>query len=185
MAANNGNFQNDAEEYEWVLNNSLLWDAVFNHFGYDINLQYGTYRQVDPWMRTIILTWVRRQDFYWDELYGYDEEDTEEDEEDQQDAQQNVVEQQNEGDAQQNVVEQQNEGDAQQNVVEQQNEEHQQQNVVEHQNVVVDQNQGGQQDEFADPYNLEKRITELEITFRYLKRLKWLKSREAESSGSN
>lgn len=129
MAANNGNFQNDAEEYEWVLNNSLLWDAVFNHFGYDINLQYGTYRQVDPWMRSIILRWVRRQDFYWDELFGYDEEDIEEDEEDQQDAQQNVVEQQNEEDAQQNVVDQQNE-------------ERQQPNVVEHQNVVVHQNQG-------------------------------------------
>ena len=166
----NGNFQNDAEEYEWVLNNSLLWDAVFNHFGYDINLQYGTYRQVDPWMRTIILTWVRRQDFYWDELYGEDEED-EEDEEDQQDAQQNVVEQQNEQDAQQNVVEQQNE-------------EGQQQNVVEHQNVVVHQNQGGQQDVFADPLNLRNRITDLEIKFRYLQERNRMKSRE-ESSGSN
>ena len=167
MAANDWPFQNDAEEYEWVLNNSLLWDAVFNEFGYDINLIYGTYRQVDDWMRTIILQWLHRQDFYWDELYGDSEED-EEDEEDQQDAQQNVVEQQNE------------EGQ-QQNVVEQHNEEGQQQNVVVHQN------QGGQQDGFVDPLDLENRITNLEIKFRYLKKKFGMKSREEreESSGSN
>lgn len=95
MAAN-GNFQNDAEEYEWVLNNSLLWDAVFNHFGYDPIYEYGSYRQVDT-MRSIILKWLHRQDFYWDERWGLNdvevEEEDEEDEEDQQDAQQNVVEQ--------------------------------------------------------------------------------------------
>lgn len=113
MAAN-GNFQNDAEEYEWVLNNGLLWDAVFNHFGYDPVVEYGSYRQVDTWMRTIILKWVHKQDFYWDELWGLndveEEEEDEEKEEDQQDAQQNVVEQQNEEDQQQNMVVHQNQG---------------------------------------------------------------------------
>ena len=170
MAAN-GNFQNDAEEYEWVLNNSLLWDAVFNHFGYDPVYEYGSYRQVDTWMRSIILKWLHRQDFYWDERWGLNdvevEEEDEEDEEDQQDALQNVVEQQNEEDAQQNVVEEQNEED-------------QQQNVMEHQNVVEHQNQGGQQDGFAfvDPLNLENRIIDLEIKFQYLLERKRMQRRE-------
>ena len=63
MAAN-GHFQNDAEEYEFVLNNYLLFNAVFDAFGDEPIAEYGSYRQVNTWMRTKILNWVRTKDFY-------------------------------------------------------------------------------------------------------------------------
>ena len=99
----NGCFLSEADEYEFVLNNTLLWDAVFNEFGYDPVLEFGNYRQVSIGMRTQILRWVRRHDFYWDEVLGLnEEEDIEEEEEDQQE----VGDDQNEVVQQQNVVEQ-------------------------------------------------------------------------------
>jgi hypothetical protein len=86
-------FQNDAEEYAFVLNNTLLFDAVFNEFGYEPVSEYGSYRQVNPWMRKQILNWVHRHDFYWDEVFGVDEEDnSDEQQEDSVVAQPNVVE---------------------------------------------------------------------------------------------
>ena len=86
MAAPNANgcFPSEADEYEFVLNNALLWDVVFNEFGYDPVLEFGNYRQVSTVMRTQILRWVRKQDFYWDEVLGLnEEEDIEEEEEEE------------------------------------------------------------------------------------------------------
>jgi hypothetical protein len=171
MATNNGNFQNDAEEYEWVLNNKLLFDAVFDAFGYEPIAEYGSYRQVDTWMRGQILNWLHAQDFYWDEVwgvndYGEEEEDEEEDEDEE------------EEEGEEDVV-------AQSELLVQQNEDDQQQNVVEQQNVVVPQNKGEQQAGFHDPYNLEKRITDLEIVFKRLKESKNMMESREESSGSN
>ena len=62
MAAPNANgcFPSEADEYEFVLNNALLWDAVFNEFRYDPVLEFGNYKQVSTVMRTQILGWVRR-----------------------------------------------------------------------------------------------------------------------------
>ena len=91
MAAPNANgcFPSEADEYEFVLNNALLWDAVFNEFGYDPVLEFGNYRQVSIGMRTQILRWVRRHDFYWDEVLGLnEEEDIEEEEEEELEQQQ-------------------------------------------------------------------------------------------------
>ena len=43
MATNaNGQFENDAEEYAFVLNNPLLFDAVFDAFGYEHVSEYGS-----------------------------------------------------------------------------------------------------------------------------------------------
>lgn len=95
MAADaNGCFQNEVDEYAFVLNNPLLWDAVFNEFRYEPVMEYGSYRQVNEYMRTQILRWVRRQDFYWDEVLGLNEdEDIDKEDEDNVVAQPNVVEQ--------------------------------------------------------------------------------------------
>ena len=117
----NGCFLSEADEYEFVLNNTLLWDAVFNEFGYDPVLEFGNYRQVSIGMRTQILRWVRRHDFYWDEVLGLNEEEDieEEEEEDQEevgDDQNEVVQQQNLVEQPQNAVDQQ-----QQNLVEELN----------------------------------------------------------------
>lgn len=171
----NGVFPSEEDEYDFVLDNALLWDAVFNEFGYDVVLEYGSYRQVDARKRRQILTWCRRQDFYWDEVLGLDEEeDTDEEEEDQEevvDDQNEVVQQQNVVEPQPNVVEHQN------NVVEEQ------QQVVEEQRTVVE--------EQPNLVGLENRITALEIVFGQLKEIKEHKERMArdasmaESSGSN
>lgn len=83
MAAPNGNFQNDEEEYEFVLNSYLLFDAVLDAFGEEPISEYGSYRQVSVWMRTNILTWLRRQDFYQNEIYGINGEEEEEDEDEE------------------------------------------------------------------------------------------------------
>ena len=169
MAAPNANgcFPSEADEYEFVLNNALLWDAVFNEFGYDPVLEFGNYRQVSTVMRTQILRWVRRQDFYWDEVLGLnEEEDIDEEEEEELEQQQGVVEQQ------QGVVEQQN------NVVDQQH------NVVEQQHNAVEQ----QPNMLEDRLNLASRITALEIFFKeYKERMDRRESdaSRAESSGSN
>ena len=79
---------------------------MFNEFGYDVVLEYGTYRQVDSRKRRQILTWCRRQDFYWDEVLGLDEEEDTDEEEEEED-QEVVVDDQNEVVQQQNLVEQQ------------------------------------------------------------------------------
>ena len=110
-------------------------------------------------MRTQILKWVRRQDFYWDEVLGLnDEEDVDAEEEDQEEEegdQSEVVQQQN-------VVEQQN------NVVEQQ------QNVVEQQPNVLE-----------DRLKLASRITALENFFEQLKESKERRERDASREGSS
>lgn len=163
----NGCFPSEADEYEFVLNNALLWDAVFNEFRYDPVLDFGNYRQVSTVVRTQILRWVRRQDFYWDEVLGLnEEEDIDEQEEEELEQQQGVVEQQN------NVVDQQN------NVVDQQH------NVVEQHHNVVEQ----QPNLFEDRLNLASRITALEIFFKeYKERVdrRGNDASRAESSGSN
>lgn len=162
----NGCFLSEADEYKFVLNNTLLWDAMFNEFGYDPVLEFGNYRQVSIRMRTQILRWVRRHDFYWDEVLGLnEEEDIEEEEEDQQEV----------GDDQNEVVQQQNMVEQPQNAVDQQ------QNVVEEQRTVL-------LDTVVEELNLESRIAALEIVFQQLKERKEMRERDksgAERSGSN
>ena len=40
----NGVFPSEADEYDFVINNRLLREAVLNQFGYDHVLEYGSYR---------------------------------------------------------------------------------------------------------------------------------------------
>jgi hypothetical protein len=109
-------------------------------------------------MWTQILRWVRRHDFYWDEVLGLNEEEDIEEEGQEEVGQEEVGDDQNEVVQQQNLVEQP------QNAVDQQ-----QQNLVEE-------------------LNLESRILYLEIVFQQLKFRKEMRERDksgAKSSGSN
>lgn len=126
--ATNENFQNDQEEYEFVLSNYLLFDAVLDAFGDEPVAEYGSYRQVNAWTRSRILNWLRTKDFYWDEILG-------------------EVEEESEAVQQSEVVQQ------------------------------VDNDTG-----FEDVYDLENRITGLEILFQ---RLKERMESRGESSRSN
>lgn len=81
-------FQNDKEEYEYMLNHYLLSDAVLDEFGSEPIDEYGSYRQVDDWMRKRILNWLHSKDFYWDVIWGIDDYGDEESEDDDEEEEQ-------------------------------------------------------------------------------------------------
>ena len=162
-------FENDAEEYAFILNNPLLFEAVIKEFGYKPVSKYGSYAQVNPWMRSKILRWVHSQEFNWDDVFGPSQEDSTHKEGEDHVGQSQEVVQQLTGVAQQDVV-----SDAMGNVLLKPN------NPLEE--------EIGNQIDLMDRLNLEKRISDLEIIFQQLKKLKERRQRDEsteESSGSN
>lgn len=150
----NGCFPNDTAEYAFVLNNGVLWEAVYNQFGYAPVREFGSYSQVNPEMRTQILSWLRRQDLYWDQVLGLNEAT-------------DVVD----AVPQPNVVEHPNVVDQPINLVDTP------ENVVDDQHIEVQDPCSGVQ---AD---LEQRISKLEIIFQYLKERKEEKERKERNEG--
>lgn len=100
--AENGYFQNNQEEYEKGLDNHFRFDAVLDAFGDEPITEYVSYRQVDEWMRSRILNWLRTKDFYYDEILGLDEEGEQDDEEEEKDEEEEEEEQDEEEQQQDN-----------------------------------------------------------------------------------
>ena len=81
--ANNGKGKSiyiGTEEEEWdkVLRNCYLLDLVLEGYGGEPIEEHGSYKQIPPKFRKQILTWLRKQNGYYEMLLGDDEEEKEE-----------------------------------------------------------------------------------------------------------
>lgn len=57
-----------------VLLNLPLFDEVLNTYGNEIISEYGSYKNISPWMRDVILKWLRKKPYYRQMLADADSE---------------------------------------------------------------------------------------------------------------
>ena len=68
-------------KFDQVLRTDYLNDLLLDSYGAEPIDEYGSYRQIPKEMRTQILTYLRKQDGYYEALLSDDEEEEEEKEE--------------------------------------------------------------------------------------------------------
>ena len=69
----------EEEEYQKILKNDYLKDLLLDGYNAEPIDEYGSYRKVPKELRKQMLTWLRKQDGYYEMLLG----DTQEEEEKQ------------------------------------------------------------------------------------------------------
>ena len=52
------------EEWSKVLSLEGLFNEVLTTYGYEIYDEYGSYKNISPWMRDQILEWLRKKPYY-------------------------------------------------------------------------------------------------------------------------
>ena len=68
----------EEEEFDKVLRTDYLNDLLLDSYGAEPIDEYGSYRQIPKELRTQILTYLRKQDGYYEALLSDDEEEEEE-----------------------------------------------------------------------------------------------------------
>ena len=63
-------FKSDEEEWEKVLSNPHLLDEIVEAFGDEAIEEYGLCMKIPDNERSKILKWLRKKDYYYDELVG-------------------------------------------------------------------------------------------------------------------
>ena len=52
------------EEYSKILSHELLFNEVMLHWGHAVYEEYGSFEDVEPWMRDKIIEWCRKKPYY-------------------------------------------------------------------------------------------------------------------------
>jgi hypothetical protein len=52
------------EEYSKILSHELLFNEVMLTFGHAVYEEYGSFKDVEPWMRDKIIEWCRKKSYY-------------------------------------------------------------------------------------------------------------------------
>ena len=52
------------EEYSKILSHELLFNEVMLTFGHAVYEEYGSFKNVEPWMRDKIIEWCRKKPYY-------------------------------------------------------------------------------------------------------------------------
>ena len=68
----------EEEEFDKILRTDYLNDLLLDGYGAELIDEYGSYRQIPKELRTQILTYLRKQDGYYEALSGDDKEEEEE-----------------------------------------------------------------------------------------------------------
>ena len=69
-------FNSEEEEWEKVLSNPHLLDKIVEAFGDEVIEEYRSYKKIPANERSKILEWLRKKDYYYDELVGSVDEKT-------------------------------------------------------------------------------------------------------------